>query len=175
MKTRSTFPADWLLSSTLISVALLLCPLTTQAAPAAPLVKGVEWQPLAAQIERLFEAMDYLGSPVSPEIKTAFEKIQEGKGDDFAVGQVQKLLDPLCLLLVEINPESRVKVARGTAAAELVEGGWRQFLVKVQNDAGVTAILKGESPNALKLAGSAEEQVADRWLDLKMFDQQPLQ
>jgi len=44
----------------------------------------------------------------------------------------------------------------GTANAELVEGGWREFLVKVQNDAGVTATLKGESPNARKLAGSAE-------------------
>jgi len=47
--------------------------------------------------------------------------------------------------------------------------------VKVQNEAGVTATLKGESPNARKLAGSAEGEVRDRWLDLKMFDQQPFQ
>src|SRR6266481_1663406 len=77
-------------------------------------------------------------------------------------------------LLVEINPESRVKVAKGVAAPELVEQGWRQFLVKVQNDAGVTAPLKAESPNAQKLAGSPEEQVSNRWLDIMMFDQQPL-
>ena len=116
-----------------------------EAAPGVPLVKDVEWQPLAAQVERLLEAMDYLGSPVSAEIKRRFETLQQGKGDAAAVEQVQKLLDPLCLLLVEINPESRVKVARGPAAAELVEHGWRQFLVKVQNDAGVTAPLKAES------------------------------
>jgi hypothetical protein len=173
MKTRSTFSAEWLLSNTLISVIVLLCHLRSQAAPAAPLVKGVEWQPLAAQVERLFEAMEYLGSPISPEIKTAFEE-QAGKGDDAAAQQVQRLLDPLCLLLVEINPESRVKVARGAATPELVEQGWRQFLVKIQNDAGVTAVLKAESPNALKLAGSPEDQIQNRWLDLMMFDQQPL-
>src|SRR5439155_4382621 len=92
-----------------------------------------------------------------------------------SVEPIQKLLDPLCLLLVEINPESRVKVARGAAAPELVEEGSRQFLVKIQNDAGVTAPLKAESPSAQRLAGSTEGQVADRWLDLMMFDQQPLQ
>src|SRR5205085_4708090 len=42
------------------------------------------------------------------------------------------------------------------------------------NDAGVTAALKPESANALKLAGSPEGQVLNRWLDLMMFDQQPL-
>jgi len=165
----------WLALSPLVFFAGLLVPRPTAAAPAAPLVQGVEWQPLAAQVERLFEAMDYLGSPVSSATKEGFHKLQEGKGDEAAGAEIQKLLDPLCLMLVEINPESRVKVARGAAAPELVEQGWRQFLVKVQNDAGVTAALKAESPNAQKLAGSPQPQIANRWLDLMMFDQQPLQ
>src|SRR5690349_10674081 len=90
------------------------------ASAAASPVKEVEWQPLAAQIQRLFEAMDYLGSPVDPEIKARFEKLSQKNDAGAALEAVQKLLDPLCLLSVEINPESRVKVARGTAAAELV-------------------------------------------------------
>src|SRR6266478_8141709 len=177
MKTRFTLRIPRLLIITLIPSLVLLCRCSIDAAPApaAPLVKGVEWQPLAAQVERLFEALDYLGAPVSSVNKTEFEQLQQGKGDEAAVEKVQKLLDPLCLLLVEINPESRVKVAKGVAAPELVEQGWRQFLVKVQNDAGVTAPLKAESPSAQKLAGSTEGQVANRWLDLMMFDQQPLQ
>jgi len=165
---------NFLRSVSIAFFTFIICPWSVWA-QAAPLVKGVEWQPLAAQINRVFEAMEYLGSPINSEIKTSFEKLSQEKEPELAVEALQKLLDPLCLLLVEINPESRVKVARGAAAAELVEGGWRQFLVKVQNEAGVTATLKGESPNARKLAGSAEGEVRDRWLDLKMFDQQPFQ
>src|SRR3989441_11382470 len=112
--------------------------------------------------------MDYVGSPVSEEIKAWFEKLRFEDDKQRAVQQVQKLLDPLCLLVVDINPESRVKVTRGAAPPELVEQGWRQFLVKVQNDAGVTARLEAESPNAQKLAGSADRQITDRWLDLMM-------
>jgi hypothetical protein len=45
------------------------------------------------------------------------------------------VLDARCLAGVNINPESRVKVARGAAAAELVQQGWRVFLVKVHRRA----------------------------------------
>ena len=39
-----------------------------------------------------------------------------------------------------------MKVAAGPARAELVEHGWRTFLVKVRNEAGVTAPLRVSSP-----------------------------
>ena len=91
-----------------------------------------------------------------------------------AAEKIQTILDPLCLFGVQINPEMRVKVARGEAKPELVEQGWRQFLVKVQNESGTTAPLRAESPNAKKLAGSLLEDVLNRWLDLMMFDSQPL-
>jgi hypothetical protein len=82
----------------------------------------------------------------------------------------------------------RVKVAQGPAKPELVEKGWRVFLVKVQNDSGTTADLRAVSPNAVSLfegppANSASDkafksadkpQANDRWLDLQMFDSQPL-
>src|SRR3989441_12765828 len=119
--------------------------------------------------------MDYVGSPVSEEIKAWFEKLRFEDDKQRAVRETQKLLDPLCLLVVDINPESRVKVARGAAAAELVEQGWRQFLVKVQNEAGVTAKLKAESPNAQKMAGAGQSLIANEWVDLMMVDQQPMQ
>ena len=105
--------------------------------------------------------------------------------------RVQELLDPYCLLDIQINPESRVKVAPGPARPELVEQGWRSFLVKVRNDAGVTAQLQAVSPNAQSLfEGGGFTAVsdkyyrarrndgnlapADRWLDLAMFNSQPL-
>src|SRR4051812_5509290 len=95
----------------LLALALLINASPVKASGVPP-VKGVEWQPLAAQVERVIEALDYLGSPVSPETKSTFEALQKGKGDEGTSHEVQRLLDPLCLLLVEINPESRVKVLR---------------------------------------------------------------
>jgi len=90
--------------------------------------------------------------------------------------------------MVEINPEARVKVIRGPAEAELIEGGWRSFLVKVQNDADVNAELVVESPNAMPiLHRSSNEhrallentlspgQVANRFLELAMYHNRPLQ
>jgi hypothetical protein len=55
---------------------------------------------------------------------------------------IQEVLDRHTLVYIDISPESRVKVSRGMAAATLVEKGWRSFLVKVRNNAGVTAQLK---------------------------------
>src|SRR5207237_5357732 len=86
----------------------------------------------------------------------------------------QKILDRHCLVAININPESRVKVQEWPAKEELMEQGWRSFLVKVQNEAGVTAVLVAESPNAGKLAGTPEGMVGRRWLDLQMFNKQPM-
>jgi hypothetical protein len=54
------------------------------------------------------------------------------------------VLDSHVLAVVAINPESRVSVTAGLARRELVEAGTRLFLVKVLNDAGVTAPLTVE-------------------------------
>jgi hypothetical protein len=102
-----------------------------------------------------------------------------------AVIAIQKALDPICLAGVNINPESRVSVVRGEATAELNEQGWRIYLVKVHNQAGVTAALAVRSPNAEPLyfrsSGRPDPpsrvtpaEVPDRWLDVQTFDQQPL-
>ncbi len=61
------------------------------------------------------------------------------------------MLDRYALFDVHINPESRVKVTAGAAKPELVQHGWRTFLVKVRNEAGVTAELKTESPQGQRV------------------------
>jgi len=136
-------------------------------------VKNVEAQPLWAQARRVIEALDFLGNPLPQEKKDALQKAAEA-GDSTLVKAIQDAFDPLCLIEVNINPESRVKAAPGPAAPELVEQGWRQFLVKVHNEAGVTTELKIVSPNARPLANSPGSEVADRWLDLQSFNAQPL-
>jgi hypothetical protein len=62
--------------------------------------------------------------------------------------EIQRVLDPKCLLEIRINPESRVSIERGAAPPRLVEQGWRVFLVKVHNEAGATDALSVESPQA---------------------------
>jgi hypothetical protein len=51
-----------------------------------------------------------------------------------------------CLLVVSINPESRVKAERGPAAATLSAGVPAFVTVKVLNDAGVTAAVTVSGP-----------------------------
>jgi hypothetical protein len=149
-----------------------------------PLVKGVEQQPLVAQAKRIAEALSYLGEPLSKEQQAAIDKAMALKPEE-AVESIQKALDARCLAGVNINPESRVKVARGPAAAELAEQGWRVFLVKVHNEAGVTAALRATSPNAAPLHTRSTsspdpkptvkpEDVPIRWMDIMTFDSQPL-
>ena len=154
-------------------ILLTLCFLGATTHGALTIVTNVEVQPLHAQVARITQALAYLGEPLSAsEIKELDDApaLPAAK----AVEKIQSVLDRHVLFGVTINPEMRVKVAVGDAKPELEEQGWRVFLVKVQNDSGTTAPLKAVSPNAQKLHNSPAEDVANRWLDLAMFDAQPL-
>lgn len=152
-----------------------------------PVVDGVEGQPLVAQVIRLKEALDFLGSSLEAEDEARIEALRDRAPDASVVAEIQEILDPYCLAMVEINPEARVKVIRGPAEAKLLEGGWTSYLVKVQNDADVNAELVVESPNAAPiLHRSSNEprvalentlspgQVANRFLELAMYQNRPL-
>src|SRR5205085_11269225 len=109
------------------------------------------------------EALQIVGVPLPAAEVTRLNKLSD-------ITEMQKILDRHCLVGVNINPESRVKVEEGPAAPELVEQGWRTFLVKVHNEAGITPVLAVDSPNSGRLAGSPEGLVNRRFLDLQMFD-----
>jgi hypothetical protein len=153
---------------------------------AVPLVTDVELQPLKSQVQRIVDALEFLGEPLSGRERRSLDRAYSRRDPLQAVTEIQKVLDTRVLLSVRINPESRVKVARGNADTDLNEQGWRVFLVKVHNEAGVTAELAGSSPNAAPLyvrsTGSpdpkptvTEQDIPDRWLDLQMFNSQPLE
>ncbi|MBX3414427.1 MAG: CehA/McbA family metallohydrolase [Pirellulales bacterium] len=150
-----------------------------------PVVRQVEAQPFTAQAKRIVQALEMLGAPLTTEQQQAFDAALAEADDARRVVAIQAVLDPLCLVGVNINPESRVKVAQGTAAPKLVQQGWTVFLVKVQNEAGVTAELAVKSPNAEPLqkrsSGKPDPEVSikptdvgDRWLDVSLFTGQPL-
>ena len=171
----------------LLKLASILTLLLTLSGSAQqlPQVAQVELQPLTAQVKRLIEATDYLGAPFTAADKQTLERASNLTDAARARREIQDVLDRYCLFDIHINPESRVKVAQGAAKPELVESGWRTFLVKVRNEAGVTAQLKTESPNSLPVYVTSrgnprppqritQRDVMDRWLDLAMFNKPPL-
>lgn len=84
---------------------------------------------------------------------------------------LQQSMDPACLLEVGINPESRVKVAAENTVPRLVAGTPRACLIKVYNEAAVTAPLRITSPQA---AASEERGGADKWLRLDLLNSDAL-
>ncbi len=124
-----------------------------------PMVLDVEFQPLSAQVKRVVEALDMLGEPLSREERARLEKALDSTGSEAAIRTIQEVLDRHCLIGIEINPESRVKAVQGPARPRLVQNGWSVFLVKVHNEAGVTAELVGREPQ--------------RRTDLQAVDQPP--
>lgn len=134
----------------------------------------VELQPLAAQAERVATALEMVGAPLTPAERTALQRAAAAEDGAAGVAAVERVLDRRSLVLVTINPESRVKAAVGPARPDLLEGGWRTFLIKVTNEAGVTAPLQISSPNAGRLAGARQGELRGRWLEILPHITQPL-
>ena len=144
-------------------------------------------QPLAQQVRRLEDAMNYLGQPFPAEVHHGVNQAVGMEDEAAAVARLQELLDPYVLVEVIINPESRVKVAPGAADPVLVEKGTRLFLVKVINGAGVRAPLEVESPNSgptsLRYRSAEEHEVEqeltqqdvkERWAEISIYRLPPM-
>ncbi|MCA9083251.1 MAG: CehA/McbA family metallohydrolase [Planctomycetaceae bacterium] len=149
----------------------------------------VDRQPLVAATQRLTEALDFFGEPFSAEVRAALQKAYEAEDDRAAVRMIQETLDPLCVAEININAESRVKVKEGPVEKQLMQQGWRTYVVKVHNEAGINPELVVESPNAAPvyakgkgarqqpqkdetLVSSAD--VVNRWLDVSMLNREPM-
>ena len=150
-----------------------------------PVVRDVEFQPLSAQVKRVVEALDMLGEPLGKDETARLDRALDSTGPESAIRTIQEVLDRHCLIGIEINPESRVKAVQGPAQPRLIQNGWSVFLVKVHNEAGVTAELAAVSPNAepiYKLSTNRPEpkpsispaQIVQRWMDVAIFNDRPL-
>ena len=154
-----------------------------------PVIAEVERQPFVAATRRLIEALSYAGSPLPQPVLEQYEQATRLEDDRKAVASIQQILDPYCLAFININAESRVKVQEGAVKKELMQQGWRAFLVKVHNEAGINPPLQLESPNARPVyqqgKGAREEprtketlvnpeDVGDRFLDISVLRREPL-
>jgi hypothetical protein len=149
---------------------------------------AVEAQPLGANIQRLLDALDYLGAPVAPALRKDLTNAAQARDAD----RLQQLLDDRVLVVVHINPETRVKVGRGPAPGVLQQAGYTPAIVKILNESRATPRLRIGSPQAgpvyagmTRLAGERMQQQhlrenenidgrGDRFLDLEMFASPPM-
>jgi hypothetical protein len=142
-------------------------------------------QPFAQQVRQVETSLAYLGQPLAQNDGDAINRAIGNADEATAIAQLEQILNKYVLAVVEINPESRVRVQPGPAKPELVEAGTRVFLIKVINKAGVTAKLKVESPNALPVFVPSDESseppkklspadVRDRWMDVELYDKDPM-
>lgn len=154
--------------------AILLIAWTTQVHAQKLDVIDVEGQPLAANVTRIIQAYELVGQPLPADLVKPLNEAIAARD----AKKIQQLLDPHVLVLVTVNPESRVKAARGPAKAELQQGGHTPVLIKVFNESTVTKPLHITSPQAGSIfsGGRAGNVKADqsRFLDLEMFGRQPL-
>src|SRR5215471_11009446 len=103
LTTSIKLPSTRQIASILLTCLVVLVIVVT-GLPAQDLTKvdKVELQPLAAQVSRVLEALDYLGAPISSADK---DKLRSAAGESDpakAVGDIQQILDTYCLFDVSI-------------------------------------------------------------------------
>ncbi|MDB5391326.1 MAG: hypothetical protein JWM11_6972 [Planctomycetaceae bacterium] len=151
-------------------------------------VSSVDGQPLAANVTRVIESLEFLGSPLPGEFVNQLN--EAGKVRDSR--KLQELLDSRVVFVVSINPEVRVKVQRGPGSAVIQQAGFTPLLVKVINQSTIAKPLNMRSPQSGPVyAGAAlailqrqsqtelkdNENTAgrtDRFLNLEMFQSPPM-
>src|SRR6266851_1157577 len=113
-----------------------------------PVIDDVDVRALRVQCRQLLEGLTKMKAALPPETARELRDLlkDERKPSDETAAKIQRLLNAQCLVAVSINPESRVKAARGPRSAELVAGKETVVLVRVLNEAGVTHPLSLESP-----------------------------
>jgi hypothetical protein len=153
-----------------LAVALILTTTALARGADAPKLEtvDVEGQPLAANVERLLQALDFLGAKLSEE--TTKDLLAAAKERD--AKKLQELLDPHVLVLVTLSPESRVKAARGPVEAKLQQGGYVPFIIKVDNNSTVKKTLQITSPQAGKVYNDKDGK--GRFLEVEIYASPPL-
>lgn len=151
----------------LLLAAAALAP-SLAAQPTLPRVQETPWEPVRTCCQRLLGRDGVLPPKVERQLTVLLKENVKDAGR--ALKELQDLLDPLCLAGVSINPESRVKAARGPAAAVLVRGRARVVLVKVVNEAGATPAL-AVGGDELRAPGKAD---AGHWLEATLLTKKPL-
>ncbi len=135
---------------------------------------AVAAQPLLAQIERVQEAMEFLGQPLPMDVRAQLDALDPSDPNSDVEKQVQQILDPLILGEVTIPEQGELRFTPSQKPPRLLEQGWRAFLIKISNQRESTAILRADSPGARPIPESPAHEVPDRWIDIETMDRRPM-
>ncbi len=150
-----------------------------------------ETQPFIFQAKRIVETLDYLGTPISIADKKIIEETVDRNEEEKSIAAIETILDKYALFSVIINPESRVNVKAGIVKPILQQNGWSTFLIRIDNQAGITAKLEVLSEQAKRDYDGGEKiygfgnkdesktltakDIADRWMDFSLYTKAPMQ
>ena len=171
----------------LLSGAIALCCTRLSTLSAAP-VAHEDPEVTLALARRVFETLARFGEPVDAATLAEIDRLAASGELDAAAGRAVALLQARVLLIAAVNPEGQVGIAAGPAPAQLMQGGYRLFLARVDNPGLVPGKLTASSPESVPLNGlrpgrpnyasvvpgqeiaTSPGDVAVRWLDLDVFD-----
>lgn len=156
---------------------------------AEPSILKVEGQPLAAQVKRVIDAMELLGTPLPAELLKELQPAIEMMD----AARIQKIIDRQVMFVVDDNGDGKVSASSRLVKPVLQQGGFTPAIVKVLNRPGSKrdrlsiqspqsgAVYSGASKGSLERQQQTElnawenkEGRTDRFLALEMFTSQPL-
>jgi hypothetical protein len=162
-----------------LAAALVLFAGPALAVDPPPVIGDVEGQPLAENAGRLIKALDFMGTPLTGDVLKQLQAAIEDKD----AKKVQQVLDNRVLFVVNINPEARVKVARGPGDTTLQQAGYVPALVKIVNESTVKKPLRITSPQGgprysdpgkNERPANADPKIVNRFLQVEMFTSPPM-
>ena len=146
-------------------------------------VDNVSLESLTEAAKAAVATLEKVGQPISDADRTRLFAAF-GKSEIDAVGAVQDILDRYCLLGIRINEEgwlSTTVAANELANHRLIQGKWKYFLIKINNESAVKAPIVTRSPQELlpdelknaetgTSASSAGPDNWYRWIGLQTYD-----
>lgn len=130
--------------------------------------------------------MDYLGNPFPSEILNQLNGLSQNSGTN-TDSIIQTLLDPYTLAMVTLNTDGGLTVLQGYPKQNLVQGGWANYLVKINNKTSYKGKLRVRSPNSEPLFDIStneqkmrpddfytQAQLEERFLELYFYRNDPL-
>jgi hypothetical protein len=179
------------LGAALLTVATLpLCEPSAQAA--LPMLDARDMktarQRLEENVAQLMQVLAARGGPLTEEDRARL-KATAGLPDDDAIATIQEVLDRHALLMVHIDDEAWFKILPASSdpdSRRLVQGRWKTYLVKVNNEGRVTSPLEVRSPQAMMAApnagiatemapcGTTQPHDWSQWLLMNLVKQPPM-
>lgn len=145
-----------------------------------PPLSELALQPFSLHAQRIAEALEKLGAPLSADALAAIAAARAKPDDAELAERVVELLESRVVFVLTINPEGRITPSLGGAAGNGAPGNGigptldefdaRVLLVRVENGCGSTSPLTIESPQApIDMLPSERAAHAETWLEIEPY------